>query len=817
MSKVLQERGFGSLPSSTETNLRDQVKSISTTIEADSHSICRIGIILIRQEEVNHGSKFTEAYGASHINNTIPRKEKDPRSFTLPCFINDVCFDNALVDLGASISVMPLSTYLNLGLGKLAHTRLTVELADRTMKYPKRIAENVLVGISKFTFPITLRVGEERIIFTSVKPASSLIKMVYMLSLRERMELDLEARLMGETLVLNRSLDPFFEDYIEVNDLNEPFELRRNQRDDLILIDLNSLQVMEAPVIFISLDVSVESVGSSFPRVILIGSISVEVPVTPNVGVAAVALPARDDSESYTKIPERHVSPTPHDAMLTRWRSRIASRSSSPTTSSPEIPTAPILPAPSAVVKPSSESLTMRKSVRPLPSHRLALRYTSHHLDRFTIGSSSGHSSLDHSSSGHSILGHSLSRHASPNTTVTDSSTTPRFVYLPLARTPWCTEAYLCWRSAPLSTMYPPTTSESSAGDSSFESSARPSRKRCRSPAITMTSSIHATRALVPSRVDLLPPRKRFKDSILSEDSVKEDIDTDVLVDIKADAMANEVVVDKDVKAGVDTGIGMEVNVGVDVEDEVEDEVESSDRGTMEVGVDMVARINIPDGMLMPDAVECLEQVEEERELESKSLVTGGERASLLKQVASLERRNVRLRGTMMMQRARSDRFWRCVSFTESELRQIRWFCYYDRMRFRRLETFANMTITCSVKAKTAVMAIMEMVEIEMVEMEMVGMEMVKMEMAEMNIQMRIIGVLGPLLESNNDLAAYTQRFQELTMMCTKMVPEEEDRVEKFIGGLPDDIQGNVIVFELTKLQDAIRIANNLMDQKLKG
>ncbi|GKF57160.1 hypothetical protein Tco_0170697 [Tanacetum coccineum] len=42
MSKVLQERGFGSLPSSTEANPRDQVKSISTTIEADSYPICRI-------------------------------------------------------------------------------------------------------------------------------------------------------------------------------------------------------------------------------------------------------------------------------------------------------------------------------------------------------------------------------------------------------------------------------------------------------------------------------------------------------------------------------------------------------------------------------------------------------------------------------------------------------------------------------------------------------------------------------------------------------------------------------------------------------
>ncbi|GJS66041.1 putative reverse transcriptase domain-containing protein [Tanacetum coccineum] len=173
-------------------------------------------------------------------------KEKDPGSFTLPCFINNVCFDNSLVDLGANVSVMPLSTYLNLGLGELAHIKLTVELADMTMKYPKGIAKNVLVRIERpflstarakidvYKRKITLRVGEERIVFISVKPAISLIKRVYMLSLRERMEFDLEARLMGETLVLNRSLDHFFEDYIELNDLNEPFELRRNQGDDLM-------------------------------------------------------------------------------------------------------------------------------------------------------------------------------------------------------------------------------------------------------------------------------------------------------------------------------------------------------------------------------------------------------------------------------------------------------------------------------------------------------------------------------------------------------------------------------------------------------
>ncbi|GKD92939.1 hypothetical protein Tco_1372776 [Tanacetum coccineum] len=250
ISKVLQERGFGSLPSSTKMNPRDKVKSISTTIEADSHPI-----------------PYSKA---SQIDESIPQKEKDPGSFPLPCFINNVFFDNTFIDLGASVSVMPLLTYLNLGLGELAHTKLIVELADMTVKYPKGIAKNILVRIGKFTFPIdfiilnmpedvkvplilgrpflstarakinvykrkiTLRVEEEKIIFKSVKPASSLIKSVYMLSLREIMELDLEASLMGETLVINRSLDHLNGDYIELNDINEPFELRRNQGDDLM-------------------------------------------------------------------------------------------------------------------------------------------------------------------------------------------------------------------------------------------------------------------------------------------------------------------------------------------------------------------------------------------------------------------------------------------------------------------------------------------------------------------------------------------------------------------------------------------------------
>ncbi|GKA12798.1 reverse transcriptase domain-containing protein, partial [Tanacetum coccineum] len=76
---------------------------------------------------------------------------------------------------------------------------------------------------------------------------------------------------------------------------------------------------------------------------------------------------------------------------------------------------------------------------------------------------------------------------------------------------------------------------------------------------------------------------------------------------------------------------------------------------------------------------------------------------------------------------------------------------------------------------------------------------------------------LWNLTMKNNDMTAYTQKFQEQVLLCTNMVLEEEDQVEKFIGDIPNNIQGNVIAAEPTRLQDAVRIANNLMDQKLKG
>ncbi|GJS25478.1 putative reverse transcriptase domain-containing protein [Tanacetum coccineum] len=67
-----------------------------------------------------------------------------------------------------------------------------------------------------------------------------------------------------------------------------------------------------------------------------------------------------------------------------------------------------------------------------------------------------------------------------------------------------------------------------------------------------------------------------------------------------------------------------------------------------------------------------------------------------------------------------------------------------------------------------------------------------------------------------NDVATYTQRFQELALMCTKFLADETMKIDKYIGGLPDNIHGNVMSVRPKTLDFAIELANDLMDQKLR-
>lgn len=84
----------------------------------------------------------------------LPKKVDDPGSFTLPCSIGPLSIKNALSDLGASINLMPHSMFLKLGYSGLKSTRMYIQLADRSVKYPLGICGNVLVKVGKFKFPV---------------------------------------------------------------------------------------------------------------------------------------------------------------------------------------------------------------------------------------------------------------------------------------------------------------------------------------------------------------------------------------------------------------------------------------------------------------------------------------------------------------------------------------------------------------------------------------------------------------------------------------------------------------------------------------
>ncbi|GKA18549.1 reverse transcriptase domain-containing protein, partial [Tanacetum coccineum] len=436
-------------------------------------------------------------------------------------------------------------------------------------------------------------------------------------------------------------------------------------------------------------------------------------------------------------------------------------------------------------------------------------------------------------------------------------------------------EAFRQWRSAPLITTYPPTTSESSLGSSSersLDSSLpffRPSCKRCRFPTASVPSPTHVSRSIAPTPADHLPPCKRFRDSYSSEDSGEEYMEVDT-ADAKADAYVG---ISEGVIAHTRDGVGMRVKIPAsDVrEDDEEFEVEASAADTREIAVDPLAigdssessREGIPDlEDTIYDIVHYMSEVRIDRitEIETtqrqlETTLSQEEFCQVRRDHDDTQRRlgifesyeslaayeairvanaleaenqsqdgidgdkgngeNGNCENRNPNENGRGDKpvaiectyqdFMKCqpLNFkgTEGVVELIRW--------FEKMETVFHIS-NCPEKYQVKIEAAFAMSWREL-------MKLMTEVYCPINEIQKMESELWNLTVKNNDLAAYTRRFQELTMMCTKMVPEEEDQVEKFIGGLPDNIQGNVIAAEPTRLQDAVRIANNLMDQKLKG
>ncbi|XP_057747032.1 uncharacterized protein LOC130966261 [Arachis stenosperma] len=87
------------------------------------------------------------------IQKKLPQKLKDPWSFQIPCIIGDITIEKALCDLGASINLMSLTMMKRMKIEEVKPTRMELQLADRTFKFPHGVVKDLLVKVGEFIFP----------------------------------------------------------------------------------------------------------------------------------------------------------------------------------------------------------------------------------------------------------------------------------------------------------------------------------------------------------------------------------------------------------------------------------------------------------------------------------------------------------------------------------------------------------------------------------------------------------------------------------------------------------------------------------------
>ncbi|XP_015959872.1 uncharacterized protein LOC107483771 [Arachis duranensis] len=90
------------------------------------------------------------------IQHKLPQKLKDPGSFKIPCIIGEITVEKTLCDLGASINLMSLAMMRRMKIEEAKPTRMALQLADRSFKFPHGVVENLLVKVGDFIFPADL-------------------------------------------------------------------------------------------------------------------------------------------------------------------------------------------------------------------------------------------------------------------------------------------------------------------------------------------------------------------------------------------------------------------------------------------------------------------------------------------------------------------------------------------------------------------------------------------------------------------------------------------------------------------------------------
>nr|GEW73832.1 hypothetical protein [Tanacetum cinerariifolium] len=504
-----------------------------------------------------------------------------------------------------------------------------------------------------------------------------------------------------------------------------------------------------------------ESVGTYTSRVILFSTIPAIIPDTAPTDDSPVL---HDETPLPTETPTiPHITPT--------IQSRVASRPSSPETPLSLTPTS------------TTPSVRQRDPSDNSPSDSSSYFSTDFHSN----ASSDSHSDTSSDfSSGHSFL-----RHSSPAQSVTKRP--------------------------------------------SYSSSSRLYHNRCKSSTDLVSLATLALRALASVRADLLPPRKRVRaaisDPILDDDIedsnepyTEPDIDSDIQVDINACIAAADAI------AVRETSVRNEIEVEIVGDDEAEDEAESNAKGTIKVRVDPRVRQVVSndihesvreDALIIPGVLM--------QELYSHMVEIPVHRVRVIE-----KHDNMRLRGMLGVEMQRVNHLRHSMSYAQRDLRQIYCFRFYDRVRTMPA-TRSGATMTREAVNELIAQRVAEVLEARDATRNLrlimesrdeqedesddgyvggngngnvngngndngngnrngggnsngngggndgnsIPYQYCLMYFVEQRIDIKMKNELWNLTVRGNDLPAYNQRFQELILLCTKMVPEEEDRVER--------------------------------------
>ncbi|XP_017970387.1 PREDICTED: uncharacterized protein LOC108660645 [Theobroma cacao] len=151
--KSINSRPQGALPSDTQVNPK--------ALENMPSYVKFLKDILTKKRKLEDFETMAliEEWSAI-IQNKLPPKLKDPGCFSIPCTVGRFNFTKALCDLGVGVAIIPLSIAEKIGLKEIQPTIVSLQLADRTIRYPVGIIEDVLVKVGPFYIPVDFIVLE---------------------------------------------------------------------------------------------------------------------------------------------------------------------------------------------------------------------------------------------------------------------------------------------------------------------------------------------------------------------------------------------------------------------------------------------------------------------------------------------------------------------------------------------------------------------------------------------------------------------------------------------------------------------------------